>query len=221
MMVRARWVTLVVAFAFAVFATSALAGTITVGLQEAGVNGGAITTEGSGGSSVAVGPIAYGSFTINTVTAVATPSEGVLDSNSLNVSGSTAGTLVVYVTGQGITYPTGTSPFFSSFTTNLLQSGWTVTEATYVDAANGLFTTATPLASKTFTASGLDTGSSTNSATVGAGPYSITEVYTIAASGTGSANSTIDVSAAEPASVGLLGLVLLGGLLVERKKLFA
>lgn len=221
-MKRAKWVTLLIAFAFAAFASSAMADTISIGLQESGVSGGAITTEASASGSAAISNLAYGTFTLNNVSGVAAPvlPEGELNTNSINVSSSSSGTLMVYVTAQGVSPAMLPASFFSSLTENSLTGPLTVTESTYVDAGNGLYALTTPLASTTFTAIGTDTVNTAAPAGLTT-PFSLTAVYTITATGSGSANSTINVTAAEPGSIALLGLVLLGGLLVERKKLFA
>jgi hypothetical protein len=51
-------------------ASSVYADTISVGFQEAGVNGGAITTEGTSGTGdLSIGGISYGTFTINNTSA--------------------------------------------------------------------------------------------------------------------------------------------------------
>lgn len=221
-MKRAKWVTLLITFAFAAFASSAMANTISIGLQESGTNGGAITTEGSGSGNAAFSG-SYGSFNINNVSGTGAPAlaQGVFNTNSLNASTGAAGTLTVYVTDQGVTLAglPGTVGFLSSLTENTLTPGWSVTESTYVDQGNGQYALTTPLSTATFTTGPLtDVLSATASLN---SPFSITAVYTIVANGAGSDNSTINVTAAEPGSIALLGLVLLGGLLVERKKLFA
>src|ERR1700738_3282786 len=126
--------------------TSANAALVTIGLQEAGVNGGAIfaVTSGPGTANVS-GP--YGTFTLNTVTGTSSPFVAdSIDGNSFDVTGG-AGTLNVFVTAQGLTAPT--SAFFSSFTENVLSAGVTVQELTFLDTGNGLFTGAA-LGSTTF-----------------------------------------------------------------------
>jgi hypothetical protein len=57
----------------------------------------------------------------------------------------TPGTLVVWITGSGnlgASLPLGTQAFESSFRQNLLPDGWTVQVDTFLDPANGVFTTA-------------------------------------------------------------------------------
>ena len=137
------------------------------------------------------------------------PGTSLLDSTALNVSTDGPGTLKVYVTSQGNTSPLGLDSFFSSFTENVLSTGWTVTEQTYLDTANVVFALTTPLSSAVFTNIGTSTG--TTLANVGAGPFSVTEVYTIVATGAGSADSTIHLTVTpvpEPASLAILGAAL-------------
>jgi len=194
-----------------VSATVARATTIEIGLQETGVNGGAITTETTTSSGNAtISGVTYGTFTVNNVSATGAPilASGDLDSNSLNVSSSTGGTLYVWVTITGLTSPTGTTNFLSSLTSNSLPSGWTATLVTYEDSSNAAYGTGTTLASNTFT--GIGTKVLTNPATL-ASPYSLTEEYEITSTGSGTANDTVDLSTApEPATLSLLGIALLG-----------
>jgi hypothetical protein len=122
--------------------------------------------------------------------------------------------LNIWVTDQGLTSPLGAFNFLSTFTTNALNAGWTVTESTFLSTANALFT-GTPLSSTTFTgplvsggnASGISALTST-----GAGPFSVTEKFTIFAAGAGSDNSTINLFVPGPiAGAGLPGLILASG----------
>jgi hypothetical protein len=210
------------------WASHASADLISIGLQEAGTNGGAITTEGTPGSgAVSIGPVGYGTFTVNQVSAQDTAVlglPGLLNSNSINVSSSTAGTLNVFVTAQGLTGPTGLADFISSFAVNSLNgSASSVTEKTFIDAANGLYTTSTPLASQVFTAIGTQPpiGVLENMP----GTFSATEEYTLVDAGgsSGNFNLTIDLSAVpdvpEPASLTLLGSALMGlGWLGRRRR---
>ena len=91
-------------------APAANALTVTIGLQEAGVNGGAITNEGTSGSV----STSYGTFTTNIVGATGQPLPfDLLSATSLNTSSSTAGTLNVWVTVQGLTSPVSIGSFVS------------------------------------------------------------------------------------------------------------
>jgi hypothetical protein len=184
--------------AIGVLSAPASAQTVTIGLQEAGTNSGNITNEGSAvGTNSFNG--SYGTFNINNVSGTVGVLPDLLNSNAINqVSSSVAGTLDVWVTYSGLTSPLGSNTsFLSTLTSNAVPAGWTVTEKTFIDPSNGLFATTDPLANSVFTAIGTDAQSAT--ASTGAGPYSVTEEYIIAASGTtGTANDTIDISASAP-----------------------
>jgi hypothetical protein len=181
--------------AFSAPASAAVA--VTIGLQEAGVNGGAITNEGS-----AVSNFSYGTFNVNSITGTALPLPSILDTSALDATASGAGTLNVFVTETGITAPIGTPFFNSGFTLNNLTAGWTVQEQTFLSSGNGLFT-GTALGSQMFSAIGAVAQS--DSGATGAGPYSITAEYTIIANSIGNSNATIDISAVpEPATWGMM-----------------
>jgi hypothetical protein len=181
-------------------ATAADAATITIGLQQAGFNGGAITNEGSGPIS-----LSYGTFNLNNVSGVTNPSillPQILNSNAIDANTSGSGTLNVFVTASGLTAPLGSIPFQSAFTVNTLTAGWTVLEQTFISTSNTLFT-GSLLDATSFGAIG--TNVLTALGATGAGPYSITAEYTITAAGAGSSNATINVSAVpEPATWGMM-----------------
>ena len=134
----------------------------------------------------------------NTISAFAAPAlpTDLLDSTSLNITMASPLTFSIFITAQGLTSPTGLNTFVSNFTSNTLPAGWSVTEATFIDAGNGLFTTGSPLSSATFNAIGTSVKSALGNA--GAGPYSLTERYTVTATGAGTVLSTISMSAAVP-----------------------
>jgi len=174
--------------------SAASAGTVTIGFQEAGVNGGAITSAGSGtGSDIFSG--SYGTFTINQVSGAIVPAPGVLNSASLNVSGTTAGTLNVFITASDLTSPLGSVNWITTLTSNTLSGGVTsVFEQAFGNANNAVLpASGFLLGSANFTAIGTVVAPTVTWPT-GAGPYSVTEEYTITATGVGTANDTIDLS---------------------------
>jgi hypothetical protein len=180
-------------------ATGVNGATISIGLQEAGVNGGAITTETTGTGAASITGVTYGTFTLNNVTALTLPAPGVLNSTQANVASGTAGTINVFVTLTGLTSPLGAANWTSSLTANALPAGWTVTESTFGSTSNTLYGTGFTLASNTFNAIGTLPPVTTTWPT-GAGPYSVTEEYTITANTTpGATNNTIDLSGVAPA----------------------
>lgn len=193
--------------------------TVFIGLQQTGVNGGAITQVASGATSAAFTG-AYGTFTTNIDSGVQGILPDLLGSTANDqVSAAVSGTLKVYVTLTGLTSPLGTPSLLSSFTSNVLPAGWSVQETTFLDAADGLFG-GVQLANFNFTSIG--THEIANALATGAGPYSITELFTINSTGAGTALSTIDVSVVpEPATwaMMLFGVGALGAMLRRRRTL--
>ncbi len=199
-----------------VFVSGAYADTISIGLQE----GGGITTVASGPSPQSFTG-SFGTFSQVSVSGVGTFSLNLpsLGSQTIDVASSgIAGTLNVWVTDTGITSPTGLTAFLSSFTSQLLPLGWTVTTSTYVDNSNAAYGTATLLNSSTFATIGAFVG--TNSATT-ASPYSATELFVITANTTsGVTNDTIQLSAMpEPGTLALFGSGLISLVGLRRRKL--
>ena len=204
-----------------------------IGLQQEGsLNGDAIVMYPTGGGPGA----AYGTFFSSTNSGFATGSLAqipVLVVNTMDASNTAGPPLVVWMT------VTGNSPlnvpipqmFESSFTDNLLPDGWTVQVDTFLDPADGIFTTDIPLSSHLFI--GSDPGfRQIVHADPGNGQfYSVTARFTITANGVeGVANATADIAFVPASSVpgpiagaGLPGLILAGGGLLgwwrRRKKI--
>ena len=207
-------------------ASRAYADNISIGFQEANVNGGNITTVQTGSGNAGILGLKYGSFTVNNVSAqdfavLGVP--GLLNSQSLDISSSTPGTLTIWVTAQGLTF-TGVQNFTSSFAVNDLSGSIVaVDETTYFSPTNGLFDTGqTMLNSAMFSKIGASGPFTTSGAT--SGLYSVTEEYQIFDKGgsTGNDNITIDLTGRavtpEPGSLLLMGTGLaLAGLVYRRR----
>jgi hypothetical protein len=169
-------------------------------------------------SCVGCAPAIWGVFNANQITATGRPVNplpNILGSTSFNISTEGAGTLRVFVTSQGNTEVN--SNWISSFTSNSLPSGWTVREQTFVDPANGLFTAtpATQVGNALFNA----IGTSVAAAVAASGNnYSVTHLYTIVATGAGSALSTITLSTPLPGALPLFATGLLGLWALRRKR---
>ena len=212
--------------ALSLLTDGANANTVTIELQEAGVNGGAITTVATGQGSAGITGLTYGAFTSISVDGVdLTPFPSgfsALFSNVIAAQPSTPGTLTVFVELSDARLPPLqirlNTPVFSSFTSNFLSTNWTVQEETSFAVAppTGPFTES--LGAATFntigTAQQLTNGPCVNVSC----PGTLTEKYTITTTaitfplGPRGTNDTIDVQ--EPfvpgpiAGAGLPGLIL-------------
>lgn len=145
-----------------------------------------------------------------------------LDSQTLDVSGRTGGSIDVCVTQTGLDASLG-GPLLSSLTTNILPKGWTLTESTYADAGNTAFGQGTLLYTNTWGPSGsliVNGTASGEAAWTPSAPYSLTEIYSITATGAGSTNDTIDIrEVPEPATLAIFaGGLLAGGLALRRRR---
>jgi hypothetical protein len=215
------------AFALPVLAS---ADPVYVGLSEAGVNGGNITTEVAGGANgIASFSGIYGTFTSVSALVIGSPAltEPDLDTTSIDVSTKSAGTLKIYVSELGQTTQNFTD-FVSGFTSNI-QNGSiiSVTEATYAGACGAIctpFLTTNLLSTATFSAIGSMTDLAPN--TITSKPYWTTEVFTITAQKaknelSNDANDSIDLSSTavpEPVSLSMLGLGLVALGAVRRRR---
>lgn len=190
------------------WAPHARADLISIGVQQAGVNGGAVTTEATGSGTASTGTFAYGSFTFNTVTAYDTPDLGglpdLVNSNSIDTSSPSGGTITIFVTTTGLPAPVGVDTVSASFTTNSLPAGWTLTEETLYSSTGALYG-GSKLNSANFTGPLTNETSDASSTVDFASGYSFTEEYIITASGSGNTNDTIDTTVPEPGSLLVLG----------------
>lgn len=190
-------------------APAAHAGLVGIGLSTSLL--GPITTEAVA-PGVASFTGSYGSFSLNILDGADTSATGLpyLLNTTIQDSTSTGGTLYVWIASEGLTQPTtlGSLSAISSFTSNILPAGWTVSEYTYLSASNlvgqGALSPGNLVGSTTFTAIGTDV---TPSATFSlSGPFAVTELYEIIAPGGGSTLDTISAYVPEPSSLGILGL---------------
>ena len=105
--------------------SAANAVTVSIGLQQAGVNSGNISTVASGINTTAIFAGGYGTFTANAITANGSPplaGSDLLGTTSSNISSGSAGVLSVWITAQNITSPISSAmSFISSFTENTLS----------------------------------------------------------------------------------------------------
>ena len=171
-------------------------------------------------SCVSCAAATWGVFSANQITATGRPVNplpNILGSTSFNISTEGPGTLRIFVTSQGNTEVN--SNWISSFTSNSLPTGWSVREQTFIDTANGLFTTTgatvTQLGNTLFNA----IGTSVAAALAPSGNnYSVTHLYTIVATGTGSALSTITLSTPLPGALPLFATGLLGLWALRRRR---
>jgi hypothetical protein len=195
------------------FASSASAA-VFLGFQH---NGGAIVQVDDDASIVQFAG-AFGAFEVN----VYSGTDGVYpqlmgtSGHTRNTTGGNAGTLDVYVTVTDLT--TGPGHFESSFATNVLPKGWTLTTRTYANADNALWGVGgTLLSTKTFESIGVFEH---NGFAAVANPYSVTARYTITAPTNGEALSNISVAAVpEPGAWALmiLGFGAAGAVLRRRR----
>jgi hypothetical protein len=197
--VATKHILLLAGLAGSLFATSANALQVTIGLQEASMNGGALTAVASGDPQTGyVG--GYGAFSVNLVNANGIgsgnfPAGEILDSNTLNTSGS-AGTLYIYITEQGLTTANGQYNFSSGLANQFLgnQPGSTVEEQVWIDPNDGLFALTDQLAGSLFNGNQTATQNALVAAD-SAKTYSVTELYIISFTGQNSSSSHIKLQA--------------------------
>jgi PEP-CTERM motif-containing protein len=206
-------------------ASAAHADDVFIGLGANGLAPGVVAASATGAASLP--PSLIVGWTVS-ATVFGTPPAGPepnLEGFTVDASDTSGGisSLQIYITEGSLSSPTGINTFISGLTSNLLLGSIaSVTESTYIDTANGLFTTTcgtcSLLATNTFTGIGsLDIASPTP---ILAAPYSETEVFNIQATGVGTVQDTITISnAPEPGTLTLFGSGLFGLAGLLRRKL--
>jgi len=196
---------------------AANAATVSIGVQEAGV---ACTTVCVGGISLLSSGVGFANFAAPAplvpgapdynLTADGTappilPSPGVLNSNNLSISsGGGTHTLDVYITTQGNNFG-GLTPYVSSFTLNSIVNNATTTMSTFIDTANGLFTTTGGTVTQLGAAGPFTAGPVTDVdqlAAICGITCSFTALYHIVTVGQASSNATINIAAVPGPIVG-------------------
>lgn len=206
----------------------ASADTITINGGESPTFPPTFTTLATGSSPLVLSPVmccgASDSFVVSgDATGTSPLPSGDFDTNALAINMTGPGTLILWFTETGVTSPTGTVNFTSGLTSNLITGAISsVTLSTFLSTADSVSPpNGTPLDTASFTAIGTQTG--TTSIATGAGPYSLQEVYTIVATGAGTANLTIDLAGVaspvpEPASLAFVGTAFVGLVLLRRRR---
>ena len=107
--------------------SSAFAAPVYIGVQESGVNGGAITQESTGSGTASVTNLGYGTFFLSSVTAQGTPplNEPDLDSTAVALTSTTlgAGVINVYISELN-QFPVNFNSFQSIFGTSDARPDW-------------------------------------------------------------------------------------------------
>jgi PEP-CTERM motif len=161
-----------------------------------------------------------GGYLVNVTTGVGSPSLplGALDLNSIDVApGGSSGPLTIEWSENGIT--TLEDAWTMAFGGTLISgSGSTISNTAYQSNTNGFFATTNQIGTivPTFTGASFS-GTSDGSVSGVTAPYSLTEVVTLDGVGPTSYSGDASLTAPEPASLVLLGSVLVAVIAFRRK----
>jgi len=169
-------------------------------------------------SPLSVDNLAFGTFSTTTNSGFAGNAPSI-DLASLDASTTTGGTLVITLSEDGLTNPTGLHNWLTLFSGNVFQGSATVSVQSYLGST--LNDLAVPLSS--LSGSGFSFGNSgLATVTNPSVPFSLTEVVTITAApdqnGTAVSLDSSVAAVPEPATLGLLGSAICGIGLVGRRK---
>jgi len=173
-------------------------------------DGGAGDIDLQEGVVVYSGPI--GSFTVNVSTGVSKPLIGsdvfpALHLNSVDVTGALAGSLTVELSDTG--FLTNGPVYFASSIGGTFLKPTDLTYETYLGVDNQLFSTDTLVSSLAFQGSGFF-GGGEGAWVDTTSPYSLTQVVSFAQPGSSVTSFDAQIAVAQPATLALLGLGLLG-----------
>ncbi len=159
---------------------------------------------------------AIGNFTFASNTATSLGGHS-LDLSSIEIdSGSTGGTLVITASASQLT-GAPVSAWLSQFSGNFVSGSANVSFQTYIDYSDTLLGTGTLLSSFTDSSTPFSMASYAN-AVLPTGPYALTEVLTINATGNSQLSFDGSVGVPEPSSLLILASGLIGAGLIRRRR---
>ena len=185
------------------------------------VNDGGANDSNSGvGIITYIGAVGHWNFNVTTGYSGSNPIIGLTSFNNLNtLPGTGADALTLEFSGTD--FVLGSAATFSAAIGGTLGNGHSLTYATYLNTNNALNATQTAIGAPLTFTPGAFSGTTTGGFVSGGQTFSLTEIVTITATAKGatSFNATIDAATPEPATMGMLGTVLLFTAGALRRKL--